>query len=54
MDYREVNNEDTDGPDGHEQALSPFMQFETQDDENNNEKRIDTKEKMNCINLFLF
>ncbi len=51
MDYREVDNEDNDG---HEQTLSPFLQFETPDDENNNEKRMDIKEKMNCSNLFFF
>jgi hypothetical protein len=54
MDYREVDNEDNDGLDGHEQISSPFMQFETQDDEHNNEKRIDINEKMHCSNLFFF
>ena len=40
MDYRTVNNEENDGSDENEQVLSPFFDFETHEDENNNEKRM--------------
>lgn len=39
MDYRTVRNEENDAYDGQDQALSPFIQFETQEDENTHEKR---------------
>jgi hypothetical protein len=43
MDYGTVINEENDVPDGQDQTFSPFIQFETQD-EQINEKRIEIKE----------
>jgi hypothetical protein len=40
MDYRTLVSEENDVPEGQEQTLSPFIQFDTQEDQNNNEKRI--------------
>ncbi|CAF0979681.1 unnamed protein product [Adineta ricciae] len=39
MDYRTQNNEENDGSDENEQVLSPFVHFETHEDENNSEKQ---------------
>lgn len=43
MDYQAVINEENDVLDGPDQTCSPFMQFETQEDQHNNEKRIEIK-----------
>jgi hypothetical protein len=39
MDYRTLVNEENDIPEGQEQTLSPFLHFDTQEDQNNSEKR---------------
>jgi hypothetical protein len=39
MDYRTLVNEENDIPEGQDQTLSPFLQFDTQEDQNNSEKR---------------
>jgi hypothetical protein len=46
MDYQAVINEENDVLDGPDQTCSPFMQFETQEDQHNNEKRIEIKTKI--------
>jgi hypothetical protein len=48
MDYQPVVNEENDNFDGQDQPLSPFMQFETQDEGNINEKRMEMK-RMSCF-----
>ncbi|CAF2602109.1 unnamed protein product [Rotaria sp. Silwood2] len=40
MDYHTVAHEENDVLEVPDQALSPFMEFETQDDQNNNEKQL--------------
>lgn len=39
MDYRTLANEESDNPEGQDQTLSSFLHFDTQEDENNSEKR---------------
>ncbi|CAF3406257.1 unnamed protein product [Rotaria socialis] len=39
MDYRTLVNEDNDGAEVPDQSLSPFMQFDTEEDLNNSEKQ---------------
>lgn len=39
MEYRTLVSEENDLAEGHDQSVSPFLQFETQEDENNSEKR---------------
>jgi hypothetical protein len=39
MDYRTLVHEENDTPEGQDQILSPFLQFDTQEDQNNSEKR---------------
>ena len=39
MDYRTLVSEENEIPEGQDQTLSPFLHFETQEDENNSEKR---------------
>jgi len=39
MDYRTLVSEENDIPEGQEQTLSPFLHFDTQEDQNNSEKR---------------
>jgi hypothetical protein len=41
MDYYPVNHEENDNFDGQEQVLSPFLQFETQDEQNITDKRME-------------
>jgi hypothetical protein len=40
MDYRTLVSEENDVPEGQDQTLSPFIQFDTQEDQNNSEKRM--------------
>ncbi|CAF0900705.1 unnamed protein product [Rotaria sp. Silwood1] len=39
MDYRTLVNEDNDATEGQEQSLSPFIQFDTEEDQNNSDKQ---------------
>ena len=39
MDRRPVNSEENDPLDGQDQSFSPFLQFETQEEQHNHEKR---------------
>jgi hypothetical protein len=39
MDYRALVTEENDIPEGQDQTLSPFIQFDTQEDQTNSEKR---------------
>ena len=40
MDYRALVTEENDTPEGQDQTLSPFIQFDTQEDQINTEKRM--------------
>jgi hypothetical protein len=39
MEYRTLVSEENETPEGQDQTLSPYLQFETQEDQNNTEKR---------------
>lgn len=39
MDYRTIVNEENDNAEGPDQSLSPFLQFDTEEDLTNNDKR---------------
>ncbi len=39
MEYRTLTSEENETPEGQDQTLSPYLQFETQEDQNNTEKR---------------
>jgi hypothetical protein len=51
MDYRTLVSEENDTPEGQEQTLSPFLEFDTQEDQNNSEKRM--KKKLIFIYLLI-
>ena len=40
MAYRSLPSEENEVPDGQDQPLSPFIQFDTEEDVNNSEKRM--------------
>ncbi len=48
MDYRTVNNDENEILD---QPFSPFLQFETQEDQQNTDKRIYTEKKQYFIHM---
>lgn len=43
MEYRTVGNDENDVLDGQDQQFSPYIQFETPENEHNDEKRIENK-----------
>lgn len=40
MAYRSLQTEENDIPDGHDPMLSPYIQFDTEEDTNTSEKRM--------------
>ena len=56
MAYRTVNSEENDTPEGQDQVLSPFIQFDTEEDANNSDKRMDrtTRDRMKKTSSSLF
>lgn len=40
MAYRTLVSEENETPEGQDQTLSPFLQFDNQEDPNNSEKRM--------------
>lgn len=54
MEYRTLVNEENDIPEGQDQTLSPFLQFDTEEDQNNSEKRMRIKPLLSIKFSFLF
>jgi hypothetical protein len=54
MDYRTLVSEENDGPEGQDQTLSPFMQFDTEEDQTNSDKRIEKNLFFILIKNFFF
>ncbi|CAF3238887.1 unnamed protein product [Rotaria socialis] len=53
MDYQTLVNEDNEAFEGPDQTLSPLVQFETQDDQNNNEKQLRWSHQKDLDDFFI-
>lgn len=54
MAYRTLTTEENDTPEGQDQILSPFIQFDTEEDANNSEKRMISAIEEKVSPRFLF
>ncbi len=55
MEYRTLVSEENETPEGPDHTISPFLQFNSQEDPNNSEKRKENRIEMFFIaNIFLF